>query len=90
MQVVLFHFDALRDRLRTSSTQSTPLGSWGGQQKKTYIRELITRGALQIQNLFEVGKKSKKGDIIYHSVDKSFPKFGFFCLENMYMLLYYL
>ena len=40
---------------------------------------------------FEVGEKfQKKEDIIYHSIDKRFPKFGKknLGLENIFTLLY--
>ena len=43
-------------------------------------------------NLSNVGEKvPKKQDIIYHSIDKRFPKFGnfFLGLENIFILLYY-
>ena len=50
----------------------------------------ISRGVLQIRAFFEVGKNSKKGDIIYHNIEKRFLKFGnsFFGLENIFILLY--
>ena len=36
-----------------------------------------------------MGKILKKQEMIYHSVDKRFPKFGnFFGLENIFILLY--
>ena len=40
---------------------------------------------------FEVGKIfQKKGEIVYHSIEKWFPKSGnlFFGLENIFILLY--
>ena len=52
--------------------------------------QLVIRGVhYKFEPFLRWGKIPKKQDIIYHSVDKRFPKFGiFFGLENICILLY--
>ena len=56
-----------------------------------YMCLYINRGCTTNLSFFEVGKKiQKKGEIIYHSIEKRFPKFGNLFLVWKIFLYYYI
>ena len=68
------------------------LGGWTLKDNQTILYLVIVGGVFEIWAFFEVGKRFQKNqEIIRHSVDKRFPKFGIF-LSGKYVyaiMIYY-